>query len=1197
MSDSEDISIDLSEEEKDFSTEDEVESNDSSDSEHDENESSGVDIVEQKTRTKSSAVRGDSNSSDGDQQQIIAHPPEQDEDRQPTQEERAKLRDENIRAMLDGSLDIHRKPLLPKLLSVTDAAAVLLKPFKSPHPNAPARSESLRRALAARKQFVPWGAGKPFQPPIRPPTHPDDDDGTATTTTVTTTTDPSVELPPGIEPLVLWEPPPGEEGNPVRVDDTLTRFLRPHQREGVQFMFECVTGLRNFDGHGCILADDMGLGKTLQGITLLWTLLNNGHPALGATPLARRIIICCPTSLVSNWDSECTKWLNGRVRTLPLCESSREDVIATINQFLSPRCPAQLLIVSYETFRLHAERFQSPDSCDLLICDEAHRLKNDQTLTNRALDSLACRRRVLLSGTPMQNQLQEFYSMVNFCNPGVLGTPAEFRKRYEAPILAGREPDASDAESTVGAERSKELSEIVNEFILRRTNSLLSAHLPPKVVEVVCCKMTPLQYDLYCHFVASRSVQNLFSTQKSARALSAITSLRKLLNHPKLIYDMVRQAGGVGGGRSGRGGGGAPSVSKKTEGSVAGFEGAGDLFPPGIFDTRGNGNVNGGANRTLPFGWEAMSGKFAVVARMLAILREQTKDRIVIVSNYTQTLDLFTSLCQQRGYPSLRLDGSTSINKRQKLVKKFNDPMDNQFVFLLSSKAGGCGLNLIGGNRLILFDMSWNPADDKRTLRFLLLCCIVLFSDTHTLTYSHVYWVAEAAARVWRDGQQRRVYVYRFMTTGTIEEKVYQRQLSKEGLQAVVDTKSSGDGGGAAVMTLEELRDLFSYDPDTLSTTYDHMVAQKHVPRKKKPDKVKNEKKNKKAAKKKKKKKYDSSSGSDEEEEIALVSDEDDDVDEDDCLGGGSGSGGGGVVMNGNSSHDGVETVAKGIEEEDDDNSNVVDVGKNQPCPTAPSGKALTSAALAAKLGHILKEQEGTPKEEDLERWGHHSDPTTVPDDCMRLCGGSDVTFVFSCQVEGREVPPDPPLVPLGQGKQQNHTASARINIARPHHTTNAAGKSALPPLPCRLPPPASKSTPATIPRVKAAAVATIEEEEEEETTAKAEEPSSSPPPPPPKQQQQQVPLQPIENATKTKVTGTKRPSPIDKKHPTHTLPSSVSAPANPGADGDTSLEKNKKKKKTTSKKNCTSPPISAPAPSLNPALSMMLYDSDDDFI
>lgn len=129
--------------------------------------------------------------------------------------------------------------------------------------------------------------------------------------------------------------------------------------------------------------------------------------AAAGSPIAKRIIIVCPTSLVNNWDSECEKWLKGRVRTLPLCESSRDDVIQSIAMFLSPRNMHQVLIVSYETFRLHADRFKSPSSCDLLICDEAHRLKNDATLTNQALDSLACKRRVLLSGTPLQNHLDE----------------------------------------------------------------------------------------------------------------------------------------------------------------------------------------------------------------------------------------------------------------------------------------------------------------------------------------------------------------------------------------------------------------------------------------------------------------------------------------------------------------------------------------------------------------------------------------------------------------------------------------------------------------------------------------------------------------------------------------------------------------------------------------------------------------------
>ena len=162
----------------------------------------------------------------------------------------AARREANIKALLEGSLDVSRKPLLSKLLTVKDAELVLKRAFKSPHPNAPSRSVALRKALVARKTFVPWGSGKSFQP-VKVTIAPFQSDDTA----MPGSPDKMVELPPGIEPLILWEPPAEEDGPNVRVDDSLTRFLRPHQREGVQFMFECVSGLRNFDGNGCILAD------------------------------------------------------------------------------------------------------------------------------------------------------------------------------------------------------------------------------------------------------------------------------------------------------------------------------------------------------------------------------------------------------------------------------------------------------------------------------------------------------------------------------------------------------------------------------------------------------------------------------------------------------------------------------------------------------------------------------------------------------------------------------------------------------------------------------------------------------------------------------------------------------------------------------------------------------------------------------
>ena len=183
------------------------------------------------------------------------------------------------------------------------------------------------------------------------------------------------------------------------------------------------------------------------------------------------------------------------------------------------------------------------------------------------------------------------------------------------------------------------------------------------------------------------------------------------------------------------------------------------------------------------------SGKMQVLDRMLARIRQDTNDKIVLISNYTQTLDVFEKLCRNRSYGCLRLDGTMNVNKRQKLVDKFNDPEGHEFVFLLSSKAGGCGLNLIGANRLVLFDPDWNPAADQQAL-----------------------------ARVWRDGQKKDCFVYRFIATGTIEEKIFQRQSHKQSLSScVVDSAEDVERH----FSLDSLRELFQYRPDTTSDTHD----------------------------------------------------------------------------------------------------------------------------------------------------------------------------------------------------------------------------------------------------------------------------------------------------------------------------------------------------------------------------------------
>ena len=481
---------------------------------------------------------------------------------------------------------------------------------------------------------------------------------------------------------------------------------------------------------------------------------------------------------------------------IAVSEASKDEVKKMLRRFTMGR--RAILIISYETFRIHEKLFKHGNECGLLICDEAHRLKNKETKTAQALNNLATRRRVLLSGTPIQvtrrhtaattttspppppphllsvqNHLDEFYSMVDFCNPGLLGSEGEFNKNYARAILRGREPDASDKHRAAGDAKGKELGELCNSFILRRTNTLLSKHLPPKVVLVVCCSMSDLQLEMcrrllasklrvtatpalttpalttpfpcrYRRFLASKQAKQALNGGKQTMVLASIGSLRKLCNHPLLVMDK-----------------GTPDRGFESCVDLPGLDADGPEPAPTI--SPGGGRGRSGAlgmaqfkSRGPPPVAPHLSGKFHVLYKMLLLLKKTTDDRIVLVSNYTTTLDLFERLCQQQGWKCCKLDGSCSIKKRTKMVEEFNDPRSGLFCFLLSSKAGGCGLNLIGGNRLVLFDPDWNPANDK-----------------------------QAAARVWRDGQKKRVYIYRMLAAGSIEEKVFERQLSKEGLSGI----------------------------------------------------------------------------------------------------------------------------------------------------------------------------------------------------------------------------------------------------------------------------------------------------------------------------------------------------------------------------------------------------------------------------
>ncbi|KAM6910575.1 DNA repair and recombination protein RAD54B [Xenentodon cancila] len=535
----------------------------------------------------------------------------------------------------------------------------------------------------------------------------------------------------------------------VVVDPYLTTHLRPHQRDGLLFLYECVMGMRAVGRCGAILADEMGLGKTLQSVALSWTLLKQGP--YGGRPVAKRVLVVTPGSLVQNWKAEFNKWLGReRISVFTVDQDHR------IEQFvLSPL--HTVLVISYEMLLRCLDQIQKVEFC-LIICDEGHRLKNSSIKTSSALSSLSCVRRVILTGTPVQNDLQEFYAIIEFVNPGILGSTTAFRKVYEEPILRSRQPSSTEEERVLGAERAAELSRLTGMFILRRTQEIINQYLPPRLDWTLFCKPSSLQQELYQHLLCHRVFRSCLqgSTQTHTH-LACITALKKLCNHPGLLHVTVKE----------RTDGGSVESSL--------YEGLADLFPES--------SSSGGFDM-------ADSGKLLVLSDLLTAIRQLSpSDRVVVVSNYTQTLDLLQDLCVRMGYTFCRLDGHTPTSQRQRLVDGFNSPYSQNFLFLLSSKAGGVGLNLIGASHLVLYDIDWNPAND-----------------------------IQAMARVWRDGQKKIVHIYRLLTAGTIEERIFQRQVSKQGLSGTV--VDMGKGAEHTNFSVSELRDLFSLT-DTASLTHD----------------------------------------------------------------------------------------------------------------------------------------------------------------------------------------------------------------------------------------------------------------------------------------------------------------------------------------------------------------------------------------
>ncbi|PYI01777.1 putative dsDNA-dependent ATPase [Aspergillus sclerotiicarbonarius CBS 121057] len=545
--------------------------------------------------------------------------------------------------------------------------------------------------------------------------------------------------------LVMKRPesvPKGKQIVDVVVDPFLAKHLRPHQREGVQFLYECVMGMRSFNGEGAILADDMGLGKTLQTIALLWTLLKQ-NPVYESPPVIKKALIVCPVTLINNWRKEFRKWLgNERIGVFVF-----DDKRKRITDFTRGKAYS-IMIVGYEKLRTVQEGLARGDSVDIIVADEGHRLKTLQNKSGQAIQSLNATKRIILSGTPIQNDLKEFFAAVDLVNPGVLGTFKSFIREFEGPIVKSRQPEATKKDIEKGDARNEELRELTSKFMLRRTADILAKYLPPKTEYVLFCNPTRTQASIYQNVLASPVFQTALGS--SENALQLITILKKLCNSPSLLSPR--------------------NVNETPSETITALMSS---LPPNL----------------LRHFSPSSSAKIRVLDQLLDNIRTNTSEKIVLVSNYTSTLNLLATLLTSLSLPFLRLDGSTPAQKRQSLVEDFNRlPPNLCFAFLLSAKAGGTGLNLIGASRLVLFDVDWNPATD-----------------------------IQAMARIHRDGQKHHCRIYRILLKGSLEEKIWQRQVTKIGLaDSVMEHRDS-----VAQFSRDELKDLFRLDEKSKCQTHE----------------------------------------------------------------------------------------------------------------------------------------------------------------------------------------------------------------------------------------------------------------------------------------------------------------------------------------------------------------------------------------
>lgn len=531
--------------------------------------------------------------------------------------------------------------------------------------------------------------------------------------------------------------------NEYRIPGDSYPFLFDYQKTGVQWLWEL-----HQQQVGGIIGDEMGLGKTIQVISFLAGLHYSKK-------LTKPIIVVCPATVMKQWVDEFHRWWPPfRVSILHTSgsgminvqnESKRED--ALLSQMWNARnargAPqgykaartivkrvveeGHVLVTTYSGLQAYGPLL-IPIEWGYAILDEGHKIRNPNTAITIYCKELRTPHRIILSGTPMQNNLTELWSLFDFVFPMRLGTLVSFRNQFEFPIRQGGYANASNLQVQTAARCAETLKDAISPYLLQRFKIDVAADLPKKTEQVLFCKLTKPQRSAYEAFLGSEDMKLILNGRR--QVLFGVDILRKICNHPDLQNHK---------------------------------------FMSGRED----------------YGSGARSGKMQVAKALLELWRD-TGHKTLLFAQHRIMLDILEKFLKSlTGFNYRRLDGSTPIQHRQATVDAFNtDPKIH--VFLLTTKVGGLGVNLTGADRVIIYDPDWNPSTD-----------------------------VQARERAWRLGQKREVTVYRLMTAGTIEEKIYHRQIFKQFLT----NKILKDPKQRQTFQMSDLQDLFSLGDDKQGPT------------------------------------------------------------------------------------------------------------------------------------------------------------------------------------------------------------------------------------------------------------------------------------------------------------------------------------------------------------------------------------------